>query len=401
VSSGSVTFDSALASGKGLFRSLYRRTWKDEFIDSMVDNMDWVSAESSGDIQWHFATTGGSVSALDKLWAEPAGSLLTNDIATAWSIAYLTAGWLESGQAEVEDYQAIRRDWVPLVILGLWAVDALRASPVPATVELVRSIQFRRASVESVTIRHTYDYRADFSLDFADARIGWLWSGMMLGGIPHLADRTGYIRDRVLPGRTIVASVDLLDIAGRTVPSVPRSRPSPCPIHWNQDPLPDEQCAAGCDEGDRGSEPGPAELRFVSAPPKNDITIGINVAHQMVGANELIGATTLEPRSEYALLRAWIESVRGGRSGGRPRGPDEELEAFIRSVRLSAASRWGRPSSSGPRGDREVAQEFNRSRPPVPPQPPITVARVRRVRLRLGLRWKKGVLTQSTQARNR
>ncbi|MCI4364631.1 MAG: hypothetical protein L3K10_00995, partial [Thermoplasmata archaeon] len=280
----SVSFDSALRRGKALFNRLHGRRWDYSLIGSMVDDLDWVSAESSGDLQWHFMVTGGSVDKETSFVRAPGGNDLAGDLLEAWSIAYLCGGALEGEARAGHDISPYRTAWTHLVVLQDWVLESVRADPDVAHIPILRKTRFLRVSLDRIKVEFGYDFRSIPSVDFEHPREGWLRAGMMLGGIPHLADVTGYIRDQVLPGKSLLASVSLVDEKGRSVPSVPRSRPSPCGLCWVDSSLGREQkCPSNCIYGDSGSHSGPQDFRYTSERPDTPATRGPDVAHWLYG----------------------------------------------------------------------------------------------------------------------
>jgi hypothetical protein len=398
VANPGVSFDSALRRGKALFNRLHGRKWHTSLIALMVDDRDWVMAESSGELQWHFMVTGGSVKDETAFVRDPGGNLLAADLADAWSIAYLCGGMLESAAKVGRDISPYRSAWTHLVVLQNWVVESVRADPNVAHIPILRKTRFRRASLENLRIEFGYDFQSIPSLDFSHPHEGWLRAGMMLGGIPHIADEKGYIRDQVLPGKSLVASVSLVDEKGRPVPSVPRSRPSPCGLCWADSSLGGVgKCPSNCIYGDSGSLSGPQEFRYSTERPNSPATRGPDVAHRLYGAYEKVGKGTVPERAEYRELRMWLRNKAAGIHGGKPPINTDQLKEMILRTAKAHTPRWG-AGSPGPHSDLEMLEAYRAQHPDQVSPSKVTIATVGRVRRTLGYHWRKGRLVLPSNA---
>jgi hypothetical protein len=361
----------------------------------MVDDKDWVLAESSGDLQWHFMVTGGSVDEETAFVHTPEGGWLAVDIAHAWSISYLTAGELEKRARAGADISSFRGGWIRLVVLMSWVVESIRADPSAEHVQILRGTRFGISSFDTIRVDFNYDFRKAPALDFSDPSVGWLRSGMMLGGIPHLADQTGFIRDRVLPRKGVLASVALVDAQGRPVPSVSRSRPAPCPRCWDDElAVRQVKCPLGCTYGDTGSLSGPRDFHFGPNPPHSSATVGPRVARMMYGGDQKPLTGFVPENPEYAELRRWLQSKSGGRKGGKPPIETGTIEALITRTALAHTPKWGK-GVPGPHSDSELLEITRSGSPATPASSKVSLAAVGRVRRQMGYRWKKGRLVRS------
>lgn len=390
-----VCFDSALREGKLLFRNLRGIRWRTSLIDQEVDDRDWVLPETSGDLNHYFMMTGGAVDKLQALIRDREGARLGQDIAEAWSIAYLTTGVLEESHREGGDISAYRGRWTRLVALTQWSCDAIRSRPEPAVVPLIRTTAFLKASVEEILVGHLSDPTSRSVLDFRDPSAGWLRSGMMLAGLPHLELASGFIPDRVLPDLGVVARVRLRDAAGEVVPSVPRSRPSPCPACWEyrgRDHSP--MCNLGCDEGDRGALPGPLETRFGDLPDSWNEVRGPAVARFVLGGLQKIETSySVSIPAERDRLASWLEARVAGRRGGRPAAPTAALQEFLVDYAKAALRAWGQHRSDRPPvTDESLAAEFNERSDPADSRRRVTPGMVRHARRKAGIRLQSGRL---------
>jgi len=387
-----VTLDQALAAGKSLFRKLHAKRWRHDFIDSMVDNMDWVLAESSGDIQWHFMKTGGSMDEMMEVWKDDVGGELVADIEAGWALSYLNAGAIERLAASGADVSGFWRDWIHLVVLHNWAVEALRAAPRIETVAVVRATTVDAQSVEHIHAGFSYDWNANPHLLLEDPALGWLWKGMLYSGVPPIADETGGISDFVLPGKTVTLGLELKDATGKAIPSIPHTRPAPCPFCWGR-PSPkgkDGTCPAGCTFGNTGSLPDTNQVVYVAGD-RPDYDPGIEVVYMMYGGDKSTRPRRLRIPTEYSTVKAWIDSRVEGKKGGRPPGPPPGLSEYVTRLAGPQRSKWGERPELSP-SDAEIAWNFNDLNRGVAEVRTVTASGVERVRRSLGIRRRGGRL---------
>jgi hypothetical protein len=387
-----VTLDEALLAGKSLFKQLYGKRWRHDFIDSMVDDKDWVLAESSGDIQWHFGKTGGSMDQMMTVWKDDVGGELVADIEAGWALTYLNAGAIEHLVSGGADVSTLRTAWSHLAILQNWAVEALRALPSIETVEVVRATTFDAQSVEHIQAGFSYDWNANPHLSLEDPTLGWLWKGMLYAGVPPVADERGGIPDFVLPDKTVTLTLELRDDKGRTIPSIPHTRPAPCPLCWGR-PSPrgrDGTCPTSCVFGDTGSLPDPNQVVYATgSPPEYDP--GVEVVYMMYGGDKSTRPRRLRSPAEYSTVKVWIASRVEGKKGGRPSGPPPGLAEYVTSLAGPMRPKWGERRDPSP-SDAEIAQRFNELNRGIAGMRPVTASSVERMRHTLGVRRRGGRL---------